>query len=134
MTLSGIVTLVRPMHSENASVPDAGDVGANRDIGQTGTIIERLVSDVGNAVGNHVAACFAHRICDEHGLALVEQDSSHAAINRIGCIHRDCLQADAFIERPIPDAGNAVGDRDVGQAGAAIERPVPNADDAVRRS
>ena len=34
-------------------------------------------------------------------------------------------------ERTVPDAGDAVGDRDVGQAGAAIERTVPDAGDAV---
>ena len=35
------------------------------------------------------------------------------------------------IERPVPDAGDAVGDRDAGQAGADIERIVSDAGDAV---
>ena len=34
-------------------------------------------------------------------------------------------------ERPLPDAGDAVGDRDAGQAGAGIERIVPDAGDAI---
>ena len=34
-------------------------------------------------------------------------------------------------ERIVPDAGDAVGDRDAGQAGAVIERIVPDAGDAV---
>ena len=34
-------------------------------------------------------------------------------------------------ERIVPDAGDAVGDRDAGQAGAVIERMVSDAGDAV---
>ena len=44
---------------------------------------------------------------------------------------RDAGQAGAARERIVPDAGDAVGDRDAGQAGAAIERIVPDAGDAV---
>ena len=40
-------------------------------------------------------------------------------------------QAGAVIERIVPDAGDAVGDRDAGQAGAGSERIVSDAGDAV---
>ena len=35
----------------------------------------------------------------------------------------DVGQAGAAVERAVPDAGDAVGDRDAGQAGAAIRTP-----------
>ena len=38
-------------------------------------------------------------------------------------------QAGAEIERPLPEAGDTVGDRGVGQVGAGTERFVPDAGD-----
>ena len=43
-----------------------------------------------------------------------------------------CGQAAASPEGPIPDAGDAVGDRDARQATAAIEGRLPDAGDAIR--
>ena len=71
------------------------------------------------------------RVLDEHRLALVEKDTILTAEGRIVCIHRNCCQAGAVIEqRRVPNAGNAIPDRDVGQAGAVIERD-SDAGDAI---
>ena len=43
-----------------------------------------------------------------------------------------CVQLPAALEGPIPDAGDAVTNRDVRQAGAASESALPNAGYAVR--
>ena len=77
------------------------------------------------------ASGFATRTLDERGLALVEQDPIHTAIDGVERIHRDRGQAGAVSERTVSDAGDAVGDRDAGQAGAARERTGPDAGDAV---
>src|SRR5439155_20584250 len=84
-----------------------------------------------DAVENRVASRFAPRTFDEQGLALVEQDSIHAAIDGVERIHRYRAQAGAVRERTVPDVGDAGGDRDVGQAATVIERAVPDAGDAV---
>ena len=102
VTLLGIVTLVRLVQPENASVPDAGDAVGDRDAGQAGAAVERPVPDAGDAVGDRVASGYAPRVLDERGLALVEQDSIHIAIDGIARIHRDCRQAGAVIERLLP--------------------------------
>ena len=73
---------------------------------------------------------------DERGLALVEQDPINTAIEGVERLHRYRAQAGAASERIVPDAGDAVGDRDAGQAGAASERIVPDAGDreAINRA
>jgi len=68
---------------------------------------------------------------DKRVRALVEQDPIHTAIEGVERIHRYRAQAGAVRERRPPDAGDAVGDRDVGQAGAVRERIVSDAGDAV---
>jgi hypothetical protein len=45
-------------------------------MGQAVAFFERPVSDVGDAVGNDVAAGLARRELDEQGLALIEQTPS----------------------------------------------------------
>ena len=79
VTLLGIVTLVRLVQ-----------------------YIERLVPDAGDAVGDRVASGFAPRILDECGLALVEQDAIHTAIDGVECIHRYRCQAGAATRTPRP--------------------------------
>ena len=83
-------------------VPDAGDAVGDRDAGQAGAAIERPVPDAGDAVGDRVASGFAPRTLDERGLALVEQDPIHTAIDGVERIHRDRGQAGAAIERTRP--------------------------------
>jgi len=110
---------------------DAGDAVWNRYAGQAGAITERRAPDAGDAVGDCIAPGFASRILDERGLALVEQDPINTAIEGVERLHRYRAQADAPQERIIPDAGDAVADRNAGQAGAATERTAPDAGDAV---
>ena len=43
----------------------------------------------------------------------------------------DSCQAGASAERLVPDAGDAVGNRNAGQAGATTERPAPDVGDVV---
>ncbi len=111
--------------------PDAVDTVGDRDAGQAGAKIEPRVPNAGDAVGDRVAPSFAPRTLDEQGLALVEQDPIHTAIDGVERIHRDRAQAAAIKERLSTDARDAGGDGDVGQAGAVKERRVPNAGDAV---
>src|SRR5262249_52559369 len=92
---------------------------------------ERIALDAGDAVGYRVASGLAPRILDERGLALVEQDPINTAIEGVERLHRYRAQAGAARERRLPDAGDAVGDRDAGQAGAARERIALDAGDAV---
>ncbi len=87
-------------------VPDAGDAVGNRDAGQAGAGKERTVLDVGDAIGDRVASSFAPWTLDEQRLALVEQDPILAAIDGVERIHRDRAQAGAVIERKVPDAGD----------------------------
>ena len=96
-------------------VPDAGDVGANHDIGQAGAVIERIGSDTGDAVGDRNADQPAAR------KRIVPDAGDVGANNGAG-------QGSAVRERTISDVGDAVGDRDVGQA-CGKERRVPDAGD-----
>src|ERR1019366_7414834 len=68
--------------------PDVCDAAGNCDAGQAAVGPERPVPDVGDAIGDRVASGFTSRVLDEDGLILVEQDSSHTAIDGIECIHR----------------------------------------------
>jgi len=72
VTLLGIVTLIKRVHSEN-SHPDAGEAIADRGVGQAGAGFECAVPEIGDAVGD----CHA----DQAG-ALVERhvpDADYAA-------------------------------------------------------
>ena len=131
---------------------DAGDVGADINAGQ-GTFRERAIPYAGDGAGDSIASAYASRVLDEHGLALVEQDTSHTAIGGIICIHRYCRQAWAFKEcsganlgygsgdsnngqvdvrkRITSDGVNVGADSDVGQAQTLIERIAPDGGDTV---
>ena len=56
-----LVTLLRNRDAGQAGavmeriVPDAGDAVGNRDAGQAGAVIERIVPDAGDAAGNRDA-------------------------------------------------------------------------------
>ena len=112
-------------------VPDAGDTVGDRDAGQVGAVRKRRVPNAGDAVGDRVGSDYAPRVLNERGLALVEQDPIHTAIEAIEGIHRDCGQAGAARECSNPDGSDVVTYREVGQAGAPAERIVPDAGDAV---
>jgi len=71
------------------SAADACDAAGNGHAGQARAAIERRTADVGDATGDSVAASYADRTLDEHGLALVEQDPTSTTVNGIVCVHQD---------------------------------------------
>ena len=101
---------------------DAIDVGVYRDGSQAGAGVKRSVPDVGDAVGDRVVSGYAPWICNKYGLALVEQDPIHTAVDGIICIHCYRCKSRAGNESLISDAGDAVRDRDVGQGGSGAKR------------
>ena len=111
--------------------PDAGDIVADYDVGQAAAVRERIVPNVDDAVRDCITSIFTPRTLDECGLALIEQDPIHTAIDRIERTHRECHQVDAVIERINCDAGNVVAEHDVGQARAVVEYIIPDSGDAV---
>jgi len=96
-----------------------------------GAVIERIISDAGDAAGNRVASAAAARKLNQRGLALVEQHSVDTAVKRIVCIHCDRYQTGAAVERIRPDVGDAAGNADAGQFGAVTERNGSDAGDAA---
>ena len=52
VTLSGMVTLVRPVQFIECVTPDAGDAVGNGDARQASAVIECAIPDAGDAVGN----------------------------------------------------------------------------------
>jgi len=133
--IEGILCIHRDYRQAGATIegrrPNVGDAAWNRDAGQVSAQSERLVFDGGDTVGNRVAADFAPWALDERGLALVEQNPIHTAIEGVERIHRDCCQAGTVKIRTGPDIGDTIGDRDAYQAGAAIERIVLNTGNAI---
>ena len=102
VTLSGMVTLVRLEQPPNAESP------------------------MGDAVGDRVIVSGSGVwILDERGLALVEQDPIHTAVQVVERIHRYRCQAPAVPKRTRANVGDAVGDRNAGQAAAGPNAPVP---------
>ena len=68
---------------------------------------------------------------DEFGLTLIEQDTGNTGEGGICHIHAYTHQAGAARERPVPNAGDAVGYRDTGQAGAGRKRIFPDGSNAA---
>ncbi len=83
--------------------PNRGDVGGDGDTGKFDAAGERVVRNGGHAAGDRIAASSATRILQERGLSFVEQDPLHAAIDRVGRIHREGSNASAVIERVVSD-------------------------------
>ena len=74
---------------------DAGQALASRDVGQAGTVSERIALDVGHAVGDGVTSTLAARTLEKRGLALVKQYPIQAAVGGVERFHRDSAQTGA---------------------------------------
>ena len=94
-----------------------GIEGIHRDCRQAGAVLERIIPDGVDAVGDHhagQAGARSERPAPDAGDAVGDCDAG---------------QMDAVVERMVPDAGDTGGNRDDGQARAVIERPIPDAGD-----
>ena len=111
--------------------PIAWGIAHKVDFRQVEAELESAASNVGDTIGNRIAACAkASRILNQRGLARIEQDSVHAAIGGIVWSHCYCLQR-VYLECSGSDAGDAAADGDVGQALALPKRIASNVGDTV---
>ena len=67
---------------------------------KAGAAAKRIASNVGDAAGDGVASNQAGWVSDERSLALVEQNATHTAVERIGCVHSDDRQAATVWPKP----------------------------------
>ena len=111
---------------------EAGIAGLHQRVPQRGrTTAKRRAPARGprQVIDGRIVVTVEHSRTKAGGVTLEKRNAVPDAGDAVG--DRDAGQAGAAIERPVPDAGDAVGDRDAGQAGAARERIVPDAGDAV---
>jgi len=101
------------------TVPAIGFVAREVHPAQAGAVLERRISDIGDAVGNGQTGAVIERVIPNVG---------HAGADRhVG-------QAGAVIERGFPNLGAAVGNGHTGHHGAVIERVFSYVCHAVRDS
>lgn len=124
-------------------IPDASDAIADRDIGQTGAIIERHAPDPDDAVRDRDAGqteTFIKQVVFNCGNAFTDHDAGQVGAG-VKCIitnagdaiwDRDAGQTNAGIKRTAPNTRNAIADRDAGQVGAGAKCRIPDIGDAVR--
>ena len=67
----------------------------------------------------------------QHRLLFIEQNSIDTRVIQVPRANLNRRQAGALIEGTLPDAGDAVRDRDARQAGAVFEGPLPEAGDRI---
>ena len=88
-------------------IPDAGDAVGDRDAGQAAAAIERPRPMLVTLSGIVTLVRLVHQ----------ENARSPMLVTLLGIV--TLVRLVQATERPVPDAGDAVGDHDVGQAGAA---------------
>ena len=110
-----------------------GDTIANRDALQARALIEGPLLDDGDAVGDCVTGpCLTCRISMQHRLLFIKQNPIYIRVIQIFRANLNYRQTAAAREGVVPDAGNAVANRDAPQVGAEGEGLSPNADDTIR--
>lgn len=94
-------------------------------------MIERIISDVCDAVGNNKTSAHSCDIFNERRLVLVEQCSVKAAINAVLWVNCKVGQTGAANESRNSNGIHTLGKRDAGQIGAITERIAVDAFGAI---